>query len=88
MASAAQSANDSAKQVAAGEPVKIGARIGLVAYAITQLLIAWLALQTALGNGGQDAVRPARCRRWPSSRLGGCCGGCSSSGSRRWRCAS
>lgn len=56
MSAAAQSANQSAKNVATSKPVKIGARIGLVAYGITHLLIAWLALQVAfggaLGGGG------------------------------------
>ena len=53
--SAAQSANQSAKTVATSKPVKIGARIGLVAYGITHLLIAWLALQLAFGGGGGQA---------------------------------
>jgi hypothetical protein len=42
----------SGRQVAGSEPVRIGARIGLVAYGITHLLIAWLALQVAFGAGG------------------------------------
>lgn len=42
-----------ARQVARSEPVKVGARIGLVAYGITHLLIAWLALQVAFGGGGE-----------------------------------
>jgi hypothetical protein len=42
-----------ARQVANSEPVKLGARIGLVAYGITHLLIAWLALQVAFGGGGE-----------------------------------
>src|SRR3954466_1034493 len=41
----------SARQAAGSEPVRIGARIGLVAYGITHLLIAWLALQVAFGTG-------------------------------------
>ena len=40
-------------QAADSKPVKLGARIGLVAYGITHLLIAWLALQVAFGGGGQ-----------------------------------
>ena len=40
-----------ARQVARSEPVKAGARIGLIAYGITYLLIAWLALQVAFGGG-------------------------------------
>jgi len=45
----------SAKQVARSEPVKVGARAGLVAYGVTHLLIAWLALQIAFGGGGERA---------------------------------
>jgi Domain of Unknown Function (DUF1206) len=53
--SAAESANQSAKNVARSEPVKIGARIGIFAYGLTHLLIAWLALQVAFGQGGEQA---------------------------------
>jgi len=55
MTSAASSANRSAKQAARSEPVKIAARVGLLAYGITHLLIAWLALQIAFEGGGQEA---------------------------------
>ena len=41
-------------KVAKSRPVKAGARIGLVAYGITYLLIAWLALQVAFGTGGEQ----------------------------------
>jgi hypothetical protein len=53
--SAAESANQSAKNVAQSEPVKIGARVGIFAYGITHLLIAWLALQVAFGQGNEKA---------------------------------
>ena len=55
MTSAAESANQSAKNVAQSEPVKIGARVGILAYGITHLLIAWLALQVAFGQGNEQA---------------------------------
>jgi uncharacterized membrane protein YidH (DUF202 family) len=55
MTSAAQSANQSAKDVAQSRPVKVGARVGIFAYGITHLLIAWLALQVAFGGGGEKA---------------------------------
>jgi hypothetical protein len=42
-----------ARQVADSEPVKLGARIGLVAYGVTHLLVAWLALQLAFGGGNE-----------------------------------
>jgi hypothetical protein len=48
--SAAASANQSAKQVAQSEPFKIGARIGLLSWGVTHVVIAWLALQLAFGN--------------------------------------
>jgi Domain of Unknown Function (DUF1206) len=53
--SAAESAPRSARQVAQSKPVKMGARIGILAYGITHLLIAWLALQVAFGQGGEQA---------------------------------
>lgn len=43
-----------ARQVAKSRPVKAGARIGLVAYGLTYLLIAWLALQVAFGSRGEQ----------------------------------
>jgi hypothetical protein len=52
MTSAADSAKGSARQAARSEPVKLAARVGLFAYGITHLLIAWLALQVAFGGGG------------------------------------
>lgn len=53
MTSSAQSVNQSAKDVARSRPVKIAARVGLVAYGVTHLLIAVLALQVAFGSGGE-----------------------------------
>lgn len=55
MTSAADSAKGSAQQAARSEPVKLAARIGLLCYGVTHLLIAWLALQIAFGGGGQQA---------------------------------
>jgi hypothetical protein len=52
-AGAAHQAAGSARQAANSEPFKIAARIGLVAYGITHLLVAWLALQVAFGGGGE-----------------------------------
>jgi len=53
--SAGQSANQSARQVANSRPVKIGARVGILAYGITHILIGLLALQIAFGQGGEQA---------------------------------
>lgn len=43
-----------ARQVARSEPAKMGARVGIVAYGITHLLVAWLALQVAFGSSGEQ----------------------------------
>ncbi len=55
MTSAAHSANRSAKKAARSDAVKIAARVGLLSYGITHLLIGWLALQIAFGGGGEQA---------------------------------
>jgi hypothetical protein len=55
MTTAAESANQAAKQAARSRPVHIGARVGIAAYGVTHLLIALLALQVAFGNRGQRA---------------------------------
>jgi Domain of Unknown Function (DUF1206) len=53
--SAARSAEGSARGAANSKWVKTGARVGLVSYGITHLLIGWIALQVALGSGDQKA---------------------------------
>jgi hypothetical protein len=53
--SAAANANQSAKQVAQSEPFKIGARVGILSWGVTHVVIAWLALQIAFGVSGQRA---------------------------------
>ena len=83
---AAEQANESAKQVAQSKPVKVGARIGILAYGITHLLIAWLALQVAFGEGGEQADQSGAFQTLARSRSARCCSGCSSSGSSRPRC--
>lgn len=55
MTGTAQSANQSAKQVAQSAPVKAAARVGIAAYGLTHLLVAWLALQIAFTGGGERA---------------------------------
>jgi hypothetical protein len=55
MTGTAQSAHRNAKNVARSAPVKTGARIGIAAYGLTHLLVAWLALQIAFGAGGEQA---------------------------------
>lgn len=41
------SADLSARRVARSRPVQVGARVGIAAYGLTHLLVAWLALQLA-----------------------------------------
>jgi hypothetical protein len=48
--SAAANANQSAKQVAQSEPFKIGARVGILSWGVTHVVIAWLAVQIAFGQ--------------------------------------
>ena len=48
-------AEQSARSAARSEPVKIGARVGILAYGITHLLIAGLAVQVAFGDSGEQA---------------------------------
>ena len=55
MTSAAQSANSNAKQAATSRPMKVAARVGILAYGVTHLLIGVLALQVAFGQGGEQA---------------------------------
>jgi uncharacterized membrane protein YidH (DUF202 family) len=52
---AAGHAGSAAKDIANSRAVEIGARVGLAAYGVTHLLIAWLALQVAFGSGGEQA---------------------------------
>jgi len=52
---AAGHAGSAAKDIANSRAVEIGARVGLAAYGVTHLLIAWIALQVAFGAGGEQA---------------------------------
>ena len=53
VAGAARQAAGTVREAADSEPVKVGARIGLVSYGVTHLLVAWLALQVAFGAGNE-----------------------------------
>ncbi|MFR9800721.1 DUF1206 domain-containing protein [Pseudonocardia sp. RS010] len=50
---AARGAHRQAAKAARSEPVRKGARVGIAANGVLHLLIAWLALQVALGDGGE-----------------------------------
>ncbi len=54
-AGSARKAAGSAHEVADSKPVKIGARVGLLSYGVTHLLIAWIALQVAFGGDSRQA---------------------------------
>src|SRR4051812_17321578 len=46
------------------------ARVGLIAYGVVHLLVAWLALQLAWGGGGQSADQSGAMRTLAESPLG------------------
>ncbi len=46
----------SAAQAADSKPVELLGRVGLAAYGLVHLLIAWLASQVALGTGGEEGA--------------------------------
>jgi hypothetical protein len=48
-------AERSARRAARSTPVKVGARIGIAAYGLTHLLVAWLALQVAFTGSRERA---------------------------------
>lgn len=52
---AARGADRHAAKAARSEPVRKGVRLGIAAHGVLHLLIAWLALQIALGGGGGEA---------------------------------
>lgn len=45
-------------------------RAGFIGYGIVHLLLAWLALQIAFGNSGEEETRTARCALSVNSRSG------------------
>ena len=56
MADVPSTASDAAgtvERAARSEPAKIAVRVGILAYGVTHLLIAWLALQVAFGGSGE-----------------------------------
>jgi hypothetical protein len=54
MSGEARAAERSARRAARSTPVKVGARIGIAAYGLTHLLVAWLALHVAFGTGNGE----------------------------------
>ncbi len=61
----------SARRVARSTPVEVGARVGIAAYGLTHLLVAWLALQIAFGSdGGERADQTGAFRTIAQQPLG------------------
>jgi hypothetical protein len=48
----AMPSSERARRVGRSEPIRKGARVGIAAHGVLHLLIAWLALQVAIGGGG------------------------------------
>src|SRR5690349_22090729 len=69
-AGTAHRAAGTAHQVANSDAVKVGARVGLAAYGVTHLLIAWLALQIAFGGGGEQANQKGAFQQLTDNTLG------------------
>jgi hypothetical protein len=67
---AADSAMGTARQVGASDGLEHLARIGLIAYGVVHLLVAWLALQLAWGGGGQSADQSGAMRTLAEQPLG------------------
>ncbi|RTL65501.1 MAG: DUF1206 domain-containing protein [Pseudonocardiaceae bacterium] len=53
VSSAASDAAGTVREAARSTPAKVAVRVGILAYGVTHLLIAWLALQVAFGDSGQ-----------------------------------
>jgi hypothetical protein len=60
----------STHEIARSRPVEIGARVGLFAYGVTHLLIAWLALRVAFGGSGQQASQSGAFQELAQQPLG------------------
>jgi hypothetical protein len=56
-ADAARATKDTTEQVADSAPMRLLGRSGFVAYGIVFLVLAWLALQIAIGGGGEEASK-------------------------------
>jgi hypothetical protein len=67
---AAGSAMGRARQAGASDGLEHLARVGLLAYGVVHLLVAWLALQLAWGGGGQSADQSGAMRTLAQSPLG------------------
>jgi len=60
-----------AQEVRYSRPYKFGITVGLVAYGIVHLLVAWIALQLAFGKSSQEASQQGALRELAGKPLGG-----------------
>jgi hypothetical protein len=67
---AAGSAMGAARQAGESDGLEHLARVGLLAYGVVHLLVAWLALQLAWGGGGESADQSGAMRTLAESPLG------------------
>jgi hypothetical protein len=67
---AAGSAMGAARQAGASDGLEHLARIGLIAYGVVHVLVAWLALQLAWGTGGESADQSGAMRTLAESPVG------------------
>ena len=67
---AAGSAMGSARQAGESDSLELLARVGLIAYGVVHLLVAWLSLQLAWGGGGESADQSGAMRTLAESPIG------------------
>ena len=66
----AESAMGAAHRAGESDGLEHLARVGLIAYGVVHLLVAWLALQLAWGGGGGSADQSGAMRTLAESRVG------------------
>jgi Domain of Unknown Function (DUF1206) len=67
---AAGSAMGAARQAGESDGLELLARVGLIAYGVVHVLVAWLALQLAWGGGGESADQSGAMRTLAESPVG------------------
>lgn len=60
-----------ASKVQSSKPYQVMVKVGLTAYGIVHLVIAWLAVQLALGRGGEEASDTGALRQLAETPIGG-----------------
>lgn len=67
---AAAQGEQAAEAVKASKPYRVLVKVGLVTYGIVHLVIAWLAVRLALGQGGEEASNSGALRQIADTPLG------------------